>query len=260
MIRGLDLFRERFRDYEESLILIGGAACDDWFTRQGLNFRATKDLDIVLLLEAVNPDFVAAMRQFIDDGDYEIRQRSEDGPPVLYRFEKPADERFPRMLEIFSRLPDGITLANDQTILPILSGDEIHSLSAILVDDAYHTLIREHSEVQDGVSFATVTALVPLKARAWLDLTERKAQGEKINSQDIAKHRSDVFRLAGTLPATQGPELPKTIQDDVAHFLDAFPEDSPAWTAILASLKITLGGNLKPATLREAIQTYFRII
>lgn len=75
MICGIDIFRERFRDFSGSMVLIGGAACDDWFSRVGLQFRATKDLDVVLLLEAVNPGFVAAMRKFIGDGGYEIRQR-----------------------------------------------------------------------------------------------------------------------------------------------------------------------------------------
>ena len=51
MVRGLDLFRERFREFEGSFILIGGAACDEWFTASGLVFRATKDLDLVLVEE-----------------------------------------------------------------------------------------------------------------------------------------------------------------------------------------------------------------
>lgn len=259
MIRGLDIFRERFRDYEDSLILIGGAACDDWFTRQGLEFRLTKDLDIVLVLEAVNPGFIAAMRQFIKDGGYKVSQRSEDGPPVLYRFAKPTDEQFPFMLEIFSRKPEGIDLGEDQTIVPIPMGEDTHSLSAILVDDDYHALIREHSEVRDGVSFVTATALIPLKSSAWLDLSERKAAGAKVDARDIAKHRADVFRLAGTLPGDPGPELPETILNDVRRFLDGFPEESEEWRAILASIKATLGGNLKPASLRSAIQTYFRL-
>ena len=44
-----------------------------------------------------------------------------------------------------------------------------------------------------------------------------------------------------------------------ARFIAAVPENSPDWQAILSSIKATLGGNLKPATLRTAIQTYFRI-
>lgn len=259
MIRGLEVFRERFADYEDSLILIGGAACDDWFTREGLSFRATKDLDIVLVLEAIDPDFVKAMRQFIDDGGYQIRQHSEDGPPVLYRFAKPTDKKFPQMLEIFSRVPDEITLGDGQAIAPIPSEEDAHSLSAILVDDDYYALIREHSEPRDGITFVNPTALIPLKAKAWLDLTKRKKQGESVDSKDINKHRTDIFRLAGTLPGDAGPELLGVIIDDVRSFLDAFPEDSEDWQPILNSLKITFDGNLEPSTLLDAIRTYFRV-
>jgi hypothetical protein len=41
MVKGLDLFRERFREFEGSFILIGGAACDEWFASEGLTFRPT---------------------------------------------------------------------------------------------------------------------------------------------------------------------------------------------------------------------------
>ena len=35
--------------------------------------------------------------------------------------------------------------------------------------------------------------LIALKARAWLDLTEREKRGEKIDSKTIKKHKNDVF-------------------------------------------------------------------
>jgi len=257
MIRGIDTFRERFRDYEDALVLIGGAACDDWFTRQGLTFRATKDLDIVLILKAVDLKFIAALRQFIGDGGYEIRMQSEGLSPMLYRFAKPADKNFPHMLEIFSRLPEGIDLSHDQTIVPIPVDEVAHSLSAILVDDLYHDLIREFSEKNDGIAFANATALIPLKAKAWLDLTERSAVGKHVNSKDIDKHRNDVFRLAGTLPGATGPEVSSAIQKDLSRFLNAIAEDPAAWPAMLASIKQTLGGNVKPSSLIAAIRTHF---
>jgi hypothetical protein len=259
MVKGIDIFRERFRDYPDSLVLIGGAACDEWFSRLGMNFRATRDLDIVLILEAVNEDFVATMRAFIAEGGYEIRERSEGGPPVLYRFSKPTDERFPAMLEIFSRLPEGIPLADDQTIIPIPLGEESHSLSAILVDADYHALIRQQQDTRDGLVFANATALIPLKAKAWLDLSSRKLAGEAIDAKDITKHRADVFRLAATLPGNTTVELPAVIRADLATFLASFPDDSPEWPAILSAIKNTVGGNLRPAALRAAILTYFQV-
>lgn len=56
MVRGLDLFRARFREFEGSFVLIGGAACDEWFTASGLVFRVTKDLDVVLIIEVLAPE------------------------------------------------------------------------------------------------------------------------------------------------------------------------------------------------------------
>jgi hypothetical protein len=53
MIRGLDLFREHFADYRKAFVLIGGVACHEWLATQGLEFRATKDMDTVLIVEAL---------------------------------------------------------------------------------------------------------------------------------------------------------------------------------------------------------------
>lgn len=258
MVRGLDLFRHRFREFEGSFVLIGGAACDEWFTSLGLPFRATKDLDIVLIIEVLDPGAVRGLRAFIAEGGYEIRQRST-GTPVLYRFAKPTKAEFPFMLELFSRRPEGIELGHDQEITPIPAGADHHSLSAILVDEDYYSLIQTHQTIRDGLQFATATSLIPLKARAWLDLTRRLAEGQKIDSKDIAKHRNDVFRLAGTLPGEVGPQIPTVITDDLARFLQSFSEDSPEWELILTSLRNTLGGAIRPAALRTAIQTFFRL-
>lgn len=161
------------------------------------------------------------------------------------------------MLEIFSRLPEGISPAEDQTIVPIPAGADSHSFSAILVDAHYHDLILNHREVRDGLAFATATALIPLKVKAWLDLSARRLAGGAIDARDIAKHRADVFRLAATLPGDTTVELPGPIRGDVAAFLDAFPEASPEWPAILSAIKHTVGGNLKPAVLRGAIRSFF---
>jgi len=258
MVKGLELFRERFREFENSFTLIGGAACDEWFAASGLSFRATKDLDIVLIIEVLDRRFVAALRSFIAEGKYEIRQRTE-GTPVLYRFAKPDGEPFPFMLELFSRKPESIQLGEDQEITPVPVGIDPHSLSAILLDESYYALIQKQRDVRDGLPAANITALIPLKARAWLDLTRRKGEGAGIDSKDIAKHRNDVFRLAGTLPGNPGPDLPENIKGDLGRFLIQFSETSEDWPAILAAIKNTLGGTIRPAILRQAIQTYFRL-
>jgi hypothetical protein len=49
----------------------------------GMSFRANRDPDILLILEAVDADFVSAMQAFITEGRSEIQQRSEGGPRSL---------------------------------------------------------------------------------------------------------------------------------------------------------------------------------
>lgn len=236
---------------------MGGAACDVWFTSQGLPFRATKDLDIVLMIEALDPKFIAALWAFVREGAYAIRERN-DGTPVLYRFAKPDRTEFPYMLELFSRSPDGLNLAEGQDVVPVTIEADHHSLSAILLDDDYYGLVQREHDRKDGLRVANATALIPLKSKAWLDLTRRRAAGEAVDAKNITKHRNDVFRLAATLPDEHGPELPKVINDDLASFLAAFPLTSEEWVAILASMKQGIGP-LQPGSLRNAIQTYFRL-
>jgi len=164
------------------------------------------------------------------------------------------------MLELFSRKPDGIDLRDDQTVVPIAADGAAASLSAILLDDTYYELIQQHAEVRDGVRMATASVLVPLKARAWLNLSERKANGGNVDQKDVDKHRTDVFRLAATLPAEAGPILPDLALDELRRFVGAFPDDAKEWPAILESLKTTFSGTpLRPAELRLALETFFRL-
>ena len=60
MVRGLDLFRKHFDSYADQFILIGGTAATLAMEQAGLEFRATKDLDIVLHIEVLNPAFGTA--------------------------------------------------------------------------------------------------------------------------------------------------------------------------------------------------------
>lgn len=49
--------------------------------------------------------------KFVETGGYEIRQASDTGKPIFYRFQKPADECFLAMVELFARAPDGFLTA-----------------------------------------------------------------------------------------------------------------------------------------------------
>lgn len=59
MVKGLETFREYFKGFESCYALIGGAACDYWLSRVGLQARVTKDLDLVIIIEALTSSFIA---------------------------------------------------------------------------------------------------------------------------------------------------------------------------------------------------------
>jgi len=258
MIKGLDKFQAHFNEYRNSFVLIGGVACHEWLASQGLPFRATKDLDIVLIIEALDQSFVERFWQFIEAGQYEVREKAEGGRE-LYRFSRPKDVDYPTMIEIFSRQPGNINLGKGQTIIPISADENDARLSAILLDEEYYQLIIAHRVEDANPPYIRPAALIPLKARAWLDLTKRKNSGENIDSKDIDKHRTDVFRIAATLPGEPGPAVGSAVSSDLREFLAAFPGDSPEWPSILASLKTTFGNtSFKPESLINAISVYFK--
>lgn len=64
---GLNVFKEYFKEYAEQYVLIGGAACDIIFEEQDTAFRTTKDLDMVLVAEALTPEFGRRFWQFVQD-------------------------------------------------------------------------------------------------------------------------------------------------------------------------------------------------
>ena len=135
MVKGLDTFQKYFADYEEQYVLIGGAACDILFESNEVNFRATRDLDMVLIVEALTPEFGEKFWKFIVDGKY--RNKATNGSnPQFYRFDKPEDDNFPKMIELFCR--SDFKLKDAKGITPIHIDDEVSSLSAILLNDDYY--------------------------------------------------------------------------------------------------------------------------
>ncbi|MHB8815493.1 MAG: hypothetical protein ACYDAE_19820 [Steroidobacteraceae bacterium] len=225
MVRGLDVFRDFFAGNADQFALIGGTAATIAMESAGLTFRATKDLDIVLHIEALNRAFGRTFWAFVEQGHYEIRQASQTGRPVLYRFQRPADTRFPAMLELFCRSPDGIELNAGAHLRPIPVGEAVASLSAILLDNDYYRFIITGRKTVDQLPRIGAEQLIPLKARAWLDLSGRKANGEPVDTRDIRKHANDVLRLSQLLAPESRIDLATRIRDDLAQFLDGVGAD-----------------------------------
>ena len=50
-VMGITAFKERFKDYDDCYTIIGGTACDILMAEEELDFRATKYIDMIILLE-----------------------------------------------------------------------------------------------------------------------------------------------------------------------------------------------------------------
>lgn len=222
-MRGIDKFRERFAGHEGEYVLIGGGACDLLFGEVGQDFRATKDLDLVLLVEALTPEFGRVFWDFVREGGYENRQKSS-GKPQFYRFSKPKDPAFPAMLELFARTD--INLGDrDSCLMPIHIGDEVSSLSAILLDEEYYKLLMENRVSAGGVAVLSVEGLIPFKAKAWLDLSAKRADGKAVDEKSVKKHRNDVCRLATLLAGNERPTMSEGVLADMRRFIEAYESD-----------------------------------
>jgi hypothetical protein len=218
MVRGIDVFREHFQQFTDQFILIGGAACDLLFEEAGLQFRATKDLDIVLCRECLDDKFISAFWEFIQSGGYEIHQ-SSSGRPQFYRFGAPQRSGYPYMLELFSRGQEDMPLPQGKRYTRISSGEESSSLSAILLDEEYYQFLKGGVRSVSGIPLLGPEHLIPLKVRAFLDLRKRKAAGESIDSKHITKHKNDIFRLLRIADPESRIGMPASIRSDVEEFI-----------------------------------------
>ncbi|WP_343551381.1 hypothetical protein [Pantoea sp.] len=225
-IKGLQRFAEHFKDWQQHYVLIGGVASSLSMEEAGLDFRATKDLDIVLVIEMLSPAFAAHFWHFIQEGNYEIREKGGQ-KPNCYRFLKPQNPDYPYQLELFSRTPEGLALTEEATLTPIPIEEDISSLSAILLDEDYYAFLMSGRQYADdsGLAFIHADRLIPFKAKAWIDLSQRKSQGERVDSRDISKHRNDVLRLVGLLSG-EPVILPATLFQDMTHFIERLANES----------------------------------
>jgi len=252
MVKGIDQFGAHFEDFNDRYVLIGGAACFLALDEAGLEFRATKDLDIVLCVEALDVEFAKSFWDFVERGKYKNTQKST-GKKLFYRFYDPEDPTFPYMLELFSRIPDALKLSGDAHLTPIPVDAEQSSLSAILLDDSYYAFIHGSKIDNGGIPTVPPEIIVPLKARAWLDLTERRDSGEKVDEKDIKKHKNDVFRLFQVIEPGQRITLPEKIKGDLQRFLDSVIADPPA------TLKPFGLGNTKFDEIVELLRNIYKV-
>jgi len=206
LVLGIDTFREKFKDYTDYYTIIGGTACDILMSEVDLPFRATKDIDIILIMEDNFPEFANVFWEYIKEGGYRCGWKNTDYMH-FYRFTN-GKFGYPTMIELFSRNP-GYRLEIEEGIVPIYIDEDTSSLSAILLNDDFYNFMMRGRKIVDGIGVLDAEHLIPFKMFAWINLLDRKRRGEHVNEKDLKKHKYDVFRLlqivtAGTKVASEG--------------------------------------------------------
>ncbi len=222
MVKGLDIFREYFVGFEDQYVLIGGAACDILFANNEGQFRATRDLDMVLIVEALTVEFAEKFWEFIKCGEYRNKATSI-GKPQFYRFDKPEKTEYPKMIELFAKA-DFVTKEKNG-LTPIHVDDAVSSLSAILLNDDYYKALLDGKIVIQGLSVLRPEYLVLFKAKAYLDLNNRKENGENVDSRDIKKHKNDILRILAEFLLEKVIELPQAVYVDMKKFIKKLEEE-----------------------------------
>ena len=253
MVTGIDSFKEWFKGSEEQYAIIGGTACDILMTEEGLDFRATKDIDLVLIIEAVDADFGKKFWEYVKQAGYEHCNKSS-GVPQFYRFSNPITNQYPAMIELFTRKLDAIQLPEDAVLTPLPMDEDISSLSAILLDEDYYEFLKQGKVTVGEVTVLDASHLIPFKAKAWMDLTDRKATGEHVDSKNIKKHKNDVFRLTELIDPTVKIAAPPKVYADIQEFVQRVKNEN------VDTKQLGLVGRTKEKILEELKEMYDTIL
>ena len=165
MVRGIDKFREFFTGYEGNYVIIGGTACEMHEEIYAQTPRATKDIDIILIVEALSSDFAAKFWEFVKTAGYRQRNKGTGNGECrheYYRFKEPGNPDFPYQIELFSRNIGVVKFPDDAHITPIPVDDDLSSLSAILMDDDYYYYTTSNPQLSSSASFLRLNVLSSL--------------------------------------------------------------------------------------------------
>lgn len=135
-------------------------------------------------------------------------------------------------------------------LTPLPVDEDISSLSAILLDDDYYEFLKQGKVTIDGVTILDAAYLIPFKAKAWMDLTDRKVAGEHIDSKNIKKHKNDVFRLTELIDSSIKILVPNGVYDDMQKFVERMRDEA------IDIKQLGLVGRTKEQLLQELRKMY----
>lgn len=223
-MEGENFLTEYMQQYADDYILIGGNACALNFENIGANFRATVDLDIVLITESTNAQFYMHLWDYIVEHGYEGKvYRGANAGGSAYRFIQPEDNRIPNVpvqIELFSRKPEYFETAlakNRPHITPIKAGQGISNFSAILLDDDVYDFIRSSRIPLKGISTVNLECLFGLKSMAWHSNQVLFDEKKIKDKNTVLKHPQDMVSIINVIDDPINTLFPAQIFDSLQH-------------------------------------------
>lgn len=228
-------FFDFFEGYEDCYVIIDGNAAAIWLAQDHQDFRATQDYDMVVIFENSQLGFSQKFDDFIEKYGYLCAEIGGDvnKKKVYYRFALDpalAVTGVPQQIELFSKIPLRYELRLPTETMPLhfATGP---SLSAIVLNDDYYSLLKQCQQKIGHVSILSVPGLIYFKAKAHLDIRQRLANGDKLRHRaNKNKHYKDVCRLCDLIIENQtfdSKVVPRTCQNDLKSFIqlvEAEPE------------------------------------
>lgn len=126
---------------------------------------------------------------------------------------------------MFSRRAD---FELDFRIIPVHIDDDVSSLSVIALDEDFYAFMKEGRRVVDDISILGAEYIIPFKMYAWLNNTDLKKRGEEVNSDDIKKHKNDVFRLLPLINPDVKIQTGGNVRGTVLSFIEKMGSEAVA--------------------------------
>src|SRR5574344_292691 len=222
MVRGIEDFQVFFKEVSDSFVMLGGAACQEWFKTTHYTFRSTRNIDIFLIPGPKNESFEKKFWNYLLLGNYSVREQSGK-KKIFYRFSHPKNIDYPEKIELLSHPEIDFTPPKEVGIPSLQFDRDIPNLSALFLQEEYYRLALEcRMQSSSGLPLVSPRALLTLKIRAFLDLEMARGEGKTVCKSEIKKHRNDVFRLVYLLGERFENQLSKPIREDLTSFLRLF--------------------------------------
>ena len=202
------------KDFNNSYFIIGGQAAAIQLAKIDLNFRVTKDYDIVLVSNSPEEGFYKMLLKLISDGKYE--NNYVNGKKNAYRFELPKNPNFPTIIELFceqGQYPESLNKRFAKLNL-IECEDKI---SAMVMNKEIYNFALSHKVVESGIAVLDTYGLIALKSFAYFENKKLREEG-KVHKGDVEKHKNDIITLVSSLLEGHKIDLPKVLEESMNDF------------------------------------------